>query len=164
MPLKPSLKLAGWPIRERGLCMELWGNLFVTLLSSDATDREINIYFEQLAKSIDSRVGGKYGLIMTVGDSKRDDQKFLQRQGRILKERNKILGETTLGFVMVTGSWIARVATRVIFTLAPPPFPYTIADTAAAGFAYMQKQGILFEPGDIEAFQKSGRQIGLTVP
>lgn len=164
MPIEPSLKLSGWPILERGLTMDLWGNLFVIALSAESTPRELDIYLTQLAKSIDARGAGRFGFLMAGGDAKRNEKDFLHRQGSILKARHQILANTTAGFAMITGSRVARVATRVVFTLAPPPFPYKIADSATDGFAFMEKQGIAFEPGDVEAFRELGPRIGLTIP
>lgn len=144
--------------------MELWGNLFVIALSATATQRELDIYFTELARSIDARSAGRFGLLMTVEDAKRDEKEFLHRQGAILKARRKLLADTTAGFAMITGSRFVRVATRVVFALAPPPFPYTITDTTTAGFAFMQKQGIACAKGDCEAFRALGPRIGLMIP
>ena len=166
MPQKPSIQLARWPIVEPGLYMDLWGNLFVTILPGTATAREIDIYFAELARSIDARTRSKglFGFLMSVGDGQREDKDFMRRQGQVLKERSTILRETTAAFVMLTDSWIARVATRVVFTLAPPPYPYAIKETAGASFAYLSQQGITFDPGDIEAFQQCGARVNLFIP
>lgn len=69
----------------------------------------------------------------------------------VLKEKQEALAEHTAGYSMVTTSSMVRYGLRVLFWLAPPPYPNAVLATPQEGFEFLARYDDSLEPLSLTA-------------
>jgi hypothetical protein len=71
--------------------------------------------------------------------------------GKVLAERSTFLGDNTIAYSMATSSVAVRSGLRVLFWLAPPPYPNAVVAAPRAGFDFLAQYDASLNPTELTA-------------
>lgn len=118
--------------------MEAAGPIMLIALFPTLSDAGWSRHCAALASSIDARTADtRVGVFYHVEAAY--SRARAAEVAAVLKPREEKLRQTTAGYVYCTGSTMARVAVRFVFTVAPPPYPHAIVRSVQHGYDFLAR-------------------------
>ena len=114
------------------------GDTQVVYMDGRVTDASFDNYMRALIRDIDERAEpAKIGVVYHVPQPSALSSARRRKLGEALKAREAKLARTTLAYAMATPSAVVRSGLRMLFWLAPPPYPNAVVATPLAAFEFL---------------------------
>jgi hypothetical protein len=116
------------------------GDTQIVYMDGRVTDASFDAYVAALVTDIDGRdPAARVGVVYHVPQPSALSSARRRKLGDALKSREAKLALTTLAYAMVTPSTVVRSGLRMLFWLAPPPYPNAIVATPSEGFEFVAR-------------------------
>jgi hypothetical protein len=142
-------KEASARVRERGVGWFLdWiEDVQVVYMDGRVTDAGYDAYIEAVTRDIDGRADGDAASILYhVPQPSALSANRRSKLAALLKDREDRLREITRAYAMVTPSLLVRSGLRMVFWLAPPPYPNAVAATPREGYEFIARHHAGVDP------------------
>jgi hypothetical protein len=123
-----------------GWFMDQLGDVQVVYMDGRVTDASFEHYLEAVAADIDARTEDrKIGVVYHVPQPSAMSAARRRKLAAVLKQREAKLARNTAAYAMATPSALVRGGLRMLFWLAPPPYPNAVVPTPVAAFEFVAK-------------------------
>jgi hypothetical protein len=120
------------------------GDVQVVYMDGRVSDTSFDAYLRALQSDIDERANGtRVGVVYHVPQPSALGSARRRKLGEALKAREAKLAQTTLAYAMATPSAVVRSGLRMLFWVAPPPYPNAIVASPLDAFEFIAR----FAPG-----------------
>ena len=120
------------------------GDTQVVYMDGRVTDASFDAYLAALVGDIDGRdESARIGVLYHVPEPSALSSARRRKLGNALKAREAKLARATLAYAMATPSAVVRNGLRMLFWLAPPPYPNAVVATPTEGFEFVAR----YQPG-----------------
>jgi hypothetical protein len=128
------------------------GGVQVVYMDGRVTDASFDAYVAVTRKEIDERPESeRVGVVYYVPQPSALSSARRRKLGEVLKAREDKLGRTTLAYAMATPSLTVRAGLRMLFWLAPPPYPNAVVATPLEAFEFIARHQSALEPEALAA-------------
>lgn len=104
------------------------------------TDASFDRYLAALCRSIDQRADDeRWGMLVDAPQAVIVESAWRRRLAAALHERRGILSRTCAAYAIATPSLAVRSILRVVFWMAPPPYPAYVASSTEEGCEVLAK-------------------------
>lgn len=115
---------------DAGWYMDRIGMVDVVLVHGKLTQASFDHLLAAMCRSIDERGDDEQvAALYEVPEPALMESAWRKRMAEALKEREDKLARTCPGYAMTTRSVVVRAALKVMYWIAPPPYPNTIVGT-----------------------------------
>ena len=131
----------------RGWFLDWIENVQVVYMDGRVTDASYGQYLVAVARDIDERGDDDAASILYhVPQPSALSADRRTKLAAILKEREARLRTITRSYVMATPSLLVRSGLRMIFWLAPPPYPNSVVATPREGYEFIARHEANVDP------------------
>lgn len=137
---------------DLGWMLDYLGNTQVVYMDGRVTDASFDRYMAALVSEIDDRPdSARVGVMYHVPQPSALSSARRRRLGEALKAREAKLARTTLAYAMSTPSAVVRSGLRMLFWLAPPPYPNAVVASPTAAFEFLARHQAGLQPEALSA-------------
>lgn len=124
---------------EPGWFLAYLGNVQVVYMDGRVSEAGFVRYMEALAADIDGRSerDERVAILYHVPEPSAWSAKRRSALADVLKEREDLVRRNTIAYACATTSTLVRGGLKVLFWLAPPPYPNAVVATPRAGFDFL---------------------------
>lgn len=116
------------------------GDTQIVYMDGRVTDASFDAYVRALRVDIDERPdAARIGVVYHVPQPSALSSARRRKLGEALKAREQKLARTTLAYAMATPSAVVRSGLRMLFWLAPPPYPNAIVASPFEAFEFVAR-------------------------
>jgi hypothetical protein len=135
-----------------GWMLDYAGGVQVVYMDGRVTDASFDAYLAALRKEIDERPDNqRLGIVYHVPQPSALSSARRRKLGEVLKDREAKLARTTLAYAMATPSVAVRAGLRMLFWLAPPPYPNAVVASTREAFEFIARHQSALEPEALAA-------------
>jgi len=135
-----------------GWMLDYLGDVQLVFMDGRVTDASFEAYLATVCNEIDEREEGRrVGIVYHVPQPSALSSQRRRRLGEELKAREEKLRRTTLAYAMATPSAVVRSGLRMLFWLAPPPYPNTVVATPLQAFEFLARYMPALVPDELAA-------------
>lgn len=124
---------------ETGWFLAYLGRVQVVYMDGRVDDASYDRYLRALAADIDDRAARDEpaAILYHVPQPAALTAKRRNLLAEILREREDAVRRNTIAYALATTSALVRGGLKILFWLAPPPYPNTVVPTPRAGFEFL---------------------------
>lgn len=123
-----------------GWMLDYLGDVQLVYMDGRVTDASFEAYLATVCNEIDERdEARRVGVVYHVPQPSAMSSQRRRRLGEELKSREDKLARTTLAYAMATPSAVVRSGLRMLFWLAPPPYPNAVVATPLLAFEFLAR-------------------------
>jgi hypothetical protein len=116
------------------------GDTQVVYMDGRVTDASFDAYVRAVRRDIDERPdSARVGVVYHVPQPSALSSARRRKLGEALKAGEAKLARTTLAYAMATPSAVVRSGLRMLFWLAPPPYPNAIVASPHEAFEFIAR-------------------------
>jgi hypothetical protein len=136
-----------------GWMLDYVGGVQVVYMDGRVTDASFDAYVAAMRMEIDNRPedAQRLGVVYHVPQPSALSSARRRKLGEALKVREEKLARTTLAYAMATPSLTVRAGLRMLFWLAPPPYPNAVVATTLEAFEFIARHQSALEPDALAA-------------
>lgn len=135
-----------------GWMLDYAGGVQVVYMDGRVTDASFDAYVAAMRKEIDERPESAcLGVVYHVPQPSALSSARRRKLGEALKAREAKLARTTLAYAMATPSLTVRAGLRMLFWLAPPPYPNAVVASTLEAFEFLARHQSALEPEALAA-------------
>jgi len=136
-----------------GWMLDYVGGVQVVYMDGRVTDASFDAYVAAMRTEIDNRPedAQRLGVVYHVPQPSALSSARRRKLGEALKVREEKLARTTLAYAMATPSLTVRAGLRMLFWLAPPPYPNAVVATTLEAFEFIARHQSALEPDALAA-------------
>jgi hypothetical protein len=132
----------GWPVAIPELLMAYVDRVMAIRIGAAFGQPAFERYLHEWERSVEARPPGA-GVFAMYDIPVWPGLTAVQRKAwaAMLQKHEETLRRTTRGMALAAQSALTRGASRAVFWLAPPPYPYAVVDTTRAAFDSIAQRG-----------------------
>jgi hypothetical protein len=128
------------------------GDIQVVYMDGRVSDVSFDAYVHAVRSDIDERAAGtRVAVVYHVPQPSALGSGRRRKLGEALKAREAKLAQTTLAYAMATPSAVVRSGLRMLFWVAPPPYPNAIVASPLEAFEFIARFAPGLDPAALDA-------------
>jgi hypothetical protein len=147
MSASPKQIVSRLQARGVGWFLDWIGDVQVVYMDGRVTDSSYALYLDAVAREIDGRSeDDAVSVLYYVPQPSAVTADRRIRLGAVLKERERRIRGFTRAYAMATPSLVVRSGLKMVFWLAPPPYPNAVVSTPREGFEFIARHHPAVDP------------------
>lgn len=126
---------------DTGWFLGYLGRVQLVYMDGRIDDASYDRYLEALAQDIDDRAtrDEAVAILYHVPQPAALTSRRRSLLANVLRERESVVRKNTIAYALATTSALVRGGVKVLFWLAPPPYPNAVVATPDAGFDFLAR-------------------------